>query len=98
MQFPWVVGNVKVTAGQSEQTFPCRLRYDGDFTYMMSGGAPNRPLFMELLEGSTLHGAQAFRLHTMRFDSSMLREKAAAHVFREFAVPVPTVTHAAVHF
>ncbi len=98
-QFPWVEGILNLTMGQSKEATEgrkCRLRYDGDFTYMMAAAGPKRPLFLELLEGEPIEGSRRFRLHTMQFDPTMLRERIAAHIFATLKVPVSRVIHAEV--
>ena len=98
-QFPWVQGILNRTIGQSQAMAggqKCRLRYDGDFTYMMTAASPKRPMFLELLEGEPIEGSRRFRLHTMQFDPTMLRERVAAHVFAKMNVPVSRVIHAEV--
>ncbi len=53
-------------------------------------------MFVELLDGQTIQGATVFRLHTMQFDPTMMRERIAARVFAAMHVPVPRVVHAEV--
>ncbi len=96
-QFPWVNGALQIETAGTVQSFRCRLRYDGDFTYMMSAAGPKRPLFVELLEEATFNGSSAFRLHTLIFDPTKLRERTAAHLFKLLKVPVTEVVHAEVH-
>lgn len=96
-QFPWVQGILTLPPGRLSAARggqKCRLRYDGDFTYMMAAGSPKRPLFLELLEGEPIEGSRRFRLHAMQFDPTMLRERVAAHVFAKMKVPVSRVIHA----
>ena len=98
-QFPWVHGILTLPPGRSSAARggqKCRLRYDGDFTYIMAAGSPKRPLFLELLEGKPIEGSRRFRLHAMQFDPTMLRERVAAHVFAKMKVPVSRVIHAEV--
>ena len=97
-RFPWVRASLKAEASSSAESFDCRLRYDGDFTYMMSAGGPKRPMFVELLDGKSIQGATAFRLHSMVFDATLMRELSATHVFADLEVPVPRSTHAEVTF
>jgi putative membrane-bound dehydrogenase-like protein len=98
-QFPWVQGVFTLMPKDSNAARggqKCRLRYDGDFTYLMAAGSPKRPLFLELLDGEPIAGSTRFRLHTMQFDPTMLRERVAAHVFAAMHVPVSRVMHAEV--
>ena len=93
-RFPWVRGVLKIESAGPPRSYACRLRYDGDFTYMMSAVGPKRPMFVELLDDKTIQGAEAFRLHPMVFDTTLMREIVATHLFAELRVPVPRSTHA----
>ncbi len=102
-RFPWVNGNVVWRSGPGSDNsgakiLPGRWRYDGDFTYLMSGMSPKRPLFFEVSGDETIDGAKRFRLHTMQFDPTMLRERTAVHLFAGLQVPIPRVIHAEVRF
>ncbi|MEW4530183.1 CotH kinase family protein [Maioricimonas sp. JC845] len=93
--FPWVRGTLDVTSGERNWTdLPCRIRYDGDFTYMMAAGSLKRPMFIQLLDGHDIEGVTSFRLHTMQFDPTMLRERISAHVFASLDAPVTRTAHA----
>lgn len=93
MRFPWAKAILHVSDGNSDrtaaQTFNCRIRYDGDFTFMLAGASPKKPLVIELMDGLQYRGANTFRLHTMQFDPSMMREQTAAKIFDAMKVPVP---------
>ncbi|MEO1618015.1 MAG: CotH kinase family protein, partial [Planctomycetota bacterium] len=95
IQFPWVTGSVNFTSGESEaKSLPCRIRYDGDFTYTMAAQSPKRPMFIQLLDGHDIKGVTSFRLHTMQFDQTMLRERITSHVFASLDATVTRTTHA----
>ncbi|MEO9932678.1 DUF7133 domain-containing protein [Rhodopirellula bahusiensis] len=95
VQFPWVRGSVDFTSGDDEpKTIPCRIRYDGDFTYTMAAQSPKRPMFIQLLDGHDIQGVSSFRLHTMQFDQTMLRERITSHVFASLDATVTRTAHA----
>lgn len=95
IQFPWVRGSVDLTSGENKtKTFPCRIRYDGDFTYTMAAQSPKRPMFIQLLDGHDIQGVTSFRLHTMQFDQTMLRERITSHVFASLDATVTRTAHA----
>lgn len=95
IQFPWVRGSVEFISGENEtKSVPCRIRYDGDFTYTMAAQSPKRPMFIQLLDGHDFRGVTSFRLHTMQFDQTMLRERIASHVFASLNATVTRTAHA----
>lgn len=95
MQFPWVRGMLDFTSGKNKQTdIPYRIRYDGDFTYMMAAQSLKRPIFVELLEGYHINGGASFRLHTMQLDQTMMRERIASHVSASLGATVTQAAHA----
>ena len=98
MQFPWVEGVLKYAAAGKQGDSKIRLRYDGDFTYMLSAAGAKRPLFVSLLDENRIQGSRSFRLHTLQFDPTLLRERVSTFVFASLKVPVPRVTHAEVNF
>lgn len=87
--FPWVLGDGEVTVAGATQSIPCRLRYDGDFTYTMSAFGPKRPMFVEFLDERSVQGISAMRLHSLQFDPTMMRELVAARIYERMGVPVP---------
>ena len=95
-RFPIVQGKVHLVAANELGSAPCQLRYDGDFTYMMSAAGPKRPMHLTLAEGRSILGSKSFRLHTMQFDPTMMRERVTAHIFDRMKVPAPRVGHAEV--
>ncbi|QEG43817.1 CotH protein [Roseimaritima ulvae] len=95
VRFPWVQGTVDCTmAGETHTNIPCRIRYDGDFTYLMAAQSSKRPMFVELLQGHEIQGVRRFRLHTMQFDPTLMRERLAAHVFASLQATVTRTAHA----
>ena len=94
MRFAWVEGTVSFDAADRRGSAKCRLRYDGDFTYMLSATGSKRPMYLSLLDDGAIQGCTSFRLHTMQFDPTMVRERVAAFVFAELKVPVPRICHA----
>ncbi len=112
-QFPWVEGEIvlRVTptpeAAANEKawgkTTPCRVRYDGDFTYLFSATGPKRPLYLEarepLLDVSGVVGTlgSAFKFHNLQFDPTMVRERVAVSVAGLLKVPAPRITHVEIH-
>ncbi len=97
-QFPWVTGELNVKSSQGEERLQCRVRYDGDFTYLLSVGGPKRPLAIELLDDHKLFESRAFRLHSLLFDPTQLRELTSVGVFKSLEVPVPNAFHTEVEF
>jgi putative membrane-bound dehydrogenase-like protein len=97
-RFPWVKGQLFVERDDKVQQHKCRIRYDGDFTYLLSAGSPKRPMMVELVDGETIDGHSAFRLHTMQFDPDLVRERIAAHMYSALKVPVTRVGHVQVEF
>ncbi len=96
-QFPWVRGTLSGTVGDTKfADLPCRVRYDGEFTYMMAGQSSKRTMFAECLDGKNIDGVTSFRLHTMQLDQTLLRERIAAHVFASIEATVTRTAHAEV--
>lgn len=93
IQFPWVVGTATSKTQTSKESFACRLRYDGDFTYVMSAMGPKRPMFLELLQGKTLQNSKSWRLHALLFDPTLRRERVAAYLYGNLGVPVTRSTY-----
>ena len=93
-----------LTVPESGGAIECRLRYDGDFTYLFSASGPKRPLYFQLPDRTeAAEPATAFpwngtqwRLHALLFDGTTLRERAAVHLFSDLQVPTPRVAHAEV--
>lgn len=105
VRFPWVTGEVVFGKdGQSGQAAPCRVRYDGDFTYLFSAGGPKRPLYIETMgqrpEVPGVAGpiGRAFRFHNLQFDSTLIRERVMVHMAGLLKVPAPRITHVEVSF
>lgn len=99
IEFPWVKATIDFAMGKSKKSrLPCRIRYDGDFTYTMAGQSPKRPMYVELLDGHKIVGASSFRLHTMQFDPTMLRERVGSHVYTSFKANATRSTHAELSF
>ena len=94
MRFPLAEGTLSFDAADVQGKTKCRLRYDGDFTYMLSAASSKRPMYLSLLDEGAIQGCKSFRLHTMQFDPTMLRERVAAFVFAELKVPAPRTCHA----
>lgn len=95
IQFPWVAGSLDVEMGKNKEwNIPCRIRYDGDFTYTLAAQSPKRPMFIQLLDGHNIHGVTSFRLHSMQFDQTMIRERIASHVFASLDAAVTRTAHA----
>jgi putative membrane-bound dehydrogenase-like protein len=109
VQFPWIVGEMVLWTGagseensnkvQPTKRTSCRLRYDGDFTYLFSATGPKRPLYLETLEPlADLPGVQqplgrAFRFHNLQFDPTLVRERVSLHVAGMLGVPAPRIAH-----
>lgn len=93
-RFPIVQGKVNFVAANELGSATCQLRYDGDFTYMMSATGRKRPMHLTL--GRSILGCKSFRLHTMQFDPTMMRERVTAHIFDRMKVSAPRIGHAEV--
>lgn len=86
------------------KTIECRVRYDGDFTYLFSASGPKRPLYFQMPAGPEATAASPafpwqgtdWRLHALLFDATTLRERAAVQVFSGLQVPTPSIAHAEV--
>lgn len=96
MRFPWSQGQLHFDSAGIQGAAKCRLRYDGDFTYLLSAASPKRPMFLAMLDEANIQGSSSFRLHTMQFDPTMLRERITTFVFARLSVPVPRICFAEV--
>jgi putative heme-binding domain-containing protein len=108
VQFPWVEGEMVLRgastpdAAPEEATVksrPCRVRYDGDFSYLFSASGPKRPLYLETREpvgevsGAVGALGSAFKFHNLQFDPTMVRERVAVGVANMLQVPAPRIAH-----
>ena len=88
-RFPWADARVAVRDGEENRSLAGRLRYDGDFTYMMSANGPKRPMlltFSEADEGKS----SSYRLLNLMFDPTRMRQRVAAEIYANLQVPTAT--------